>query len=290
VGTLTVTAPDGRSLEVDLGGPEDGDVVVHHTGTPQAGILFGGFVQVGAERGLRHLAYSRPGYASSDRKAGRTVADCASDVTAIVDQLGIERFFVVGVSGGGPHALACAALLGDRVSAAASIAGIAPRDAEGLDWLAGMGAENVEEFAAADAGEEELRAWMEEHGAELVTAAGPELHAALGDLLSDVDKSVLTGEFAEYLVETARRGLANGVWGWFDDDLAFCRDWGFGVASMGCPVSIWQGVQDRFVPYAHGEWLASHVAGAHAELHPEHGHLSLALGAYGEILDWLLAA
>ncbi|HKO27672.1 MAG TPA: alpha/beta hydrolase [Solirubrobacteraceae bacterium] len=287
--SLTVTAPDGRALEVDLNGPEDGDLVVHHTGTPQAGILFSGFVQAGAERGLRHVAYSRPGYASSDRQPGRTVADCTSDVTAIADQLGVERFFVVGTSGGGPHALACAALLGDRVKAAASIAGVAPRDAEDLDWMAGMGAENVEEFGAAEAGEEDLRAWLEDHGAEFAKATGPELHAALGDLLSEVDKSVLTGEFAEYLAQSARRGLEHGVWGWFDDDLAFCREWGFDLASMACPVSIWQGGQDRFVPYAHGEWLASHVAGADAQLHAAHGHLSLAIGAYGDVLDWLLA-
>jgi pimeloyl-ACP methyl ester carboxylesterase len=153
-----------------------------------------------------------------------------------------------------------------------------------------MGAENIEEFGAAEAGEKELSAWMEAHSGEFAKATGPELHAALGGLLSEVDKSVLTGGFADYLAESARRGLEAGYWGWFDDDLAFCRDWGFDVGSMGCPVSIWQGGKDRFVPYAHGEWLAGHVGGAHAELHPEHGHLSLGLGAYGDILDWLLSA
>jgi pimeloyl-ACP methyl ester carboxylesterase len=286
---LELAGPLGRAIEVELAGPDDGEVLILHTGTPQAGTLFGPLVEAGAGRGLRHLAYSRPGYAGSQRHRGRTVADCAADVVAIVDQLRVEHFFVVGWSGGGPHALACAAVLGDRVRAAATIASIAPRDADGLDWLAGMGAENVEEFSAADAGDAQLLSYLEQHGAGLARATGGELHAALGDLLSEVDTSVLTGDFADYLADSSRRGLANGLWGWFDDDLALCRDWGFDLGAIGCPVSIWQGGQDRFVPYAHGEWLASHVPDARPELYPEHGHLSLGLGAYGDILDRLLA-
>lgn len=283
-----LTGPQGRVLEVELDGPADGEVVMLHTGTPQAGTLFGPLVEAGAERGLRHLAYSRPGYAGSQRHQGRTVADCAADVTAILDQLRIGRFFVLGWSGGGPHALACAALLGDRVGAAGTIAGVAPLDADGLDWLAGMGAENIAEFAAAAAGDAQLLSYLEEQAAELAGATGGELEAALGDLLSEVDKGVLTGEFADYLAESARRGLENGPWGWFDDDRAFSRDWGFDLGAIECPVSIWQGGQDRFVPYAHGEWLASHVSGARPELYPDQGHLSLGLGGYGDILDRLL--
>jgi pimeloyl-ACP methyl ester carboxylesterase len=285
-----VTTPDGRMLELELDGPEDGDVVFLHTGTPGAGTLFAPLVQAGAERGVRHIAYSRPGYASSDRHPGRTVADCAADVIAIADQLGIDRFFVIGWSGGGPHALACATLLGNRVIAGATIASVAPRDAEGLDWLAGMGEENIEEFGAAEAGNEPLSAFLTQMGSQLAQASGSDLHAGLGDLLSEVDKSVLTGEFAEYLADGIRRGLASGIWGWFDDDLAFMRNWGFDLGAIDVPVTIWQGEQDRFVPFAHGQWLAKHVRGARSELHPEHGHLSLAVASYGRILDGLLAS
>ncbi len=285
----TVTTPDGRTLELELDGPDEGDVVFLHTGTPGAGTLFAPLVQAGAERGLRHIAYSRPGYASSDRHPGRTVADCAADVSAIADQLGIDRFFVTGWSGGGPHALACATLLGDRVIAGATIAGVAPRDAEGLDWLAGMGEENIEEFGAAEAGDEPLSAFLTQMGSELAQTSGSDLHAGLGDLLSEVDRRVLTGEFAEYIAESFRRGLASGIWGWFDDDMAFMRNWGFNLDKIDVPVTIWQGEQDRFVPFAHGQWLAQHVRGARAELHPEHGHLSLAVASYGRILDGLLA-
>jgi pimeloyl-ACP methyl ester carboxylesterase len=169
---LQIDGARGR-LDVELGGPDDGQVVVFHTGTPSAGTLFASMIDAGSERGLRHVVYSRPGYGTSQRAAGRSVGDCALDVAAIADALGIERFFTVGWSGGGPHALACAALLPERVIAAATIASVAPRSAEGLDWLAGMGQENLDEFAAAEAGEEQLLAFLEPARAELVSAAGP---------------------------------------------------------------------------------------------------------------------
>jgi pimeloyl-ACP methyl ester carboxylesterase len=288
VDRLQVPGPGGR-LDVEVGGPQDGQALVFHTGTPGAGMLFPPLVDLGAERGLRHVVYSRPGYGSSDRCPGRSVADCASDVAAIADALGIERFFTAGQSGGGPHALACAALLPERVIAAATIAGVAPRFAEGLDWLDGMGQENHDEFAAAEAGEEELLAYLEPYRVQMMSATGTELSAVLGDLVSDVDRRVLTGPYADYLADTGRAGLARGVHGWLDDDMAFIRDWGFDLEDVSRPVTIWQGAQDRMVPPAHGEWLAAHVPGARAQLLSEHGHLSLALGHYGELLDDLIA-
>ncbi len=286
---MTVATSGGRKLEVELAGPTDGRVLVFHNGTPTAGRLFARHVEAGAERGLRHVTYSRPGYARSERHAGRTIADGAEDVRAIIDALGAERVFVVGASGGGPHALACAALLGERVVATATFGGVAPWGAEGLDWLAGMGAENQEEFAAALAGEAELRAYLEREGPQLAGASGPELYAALGDLVSEPDRAALTGDYAAYLADCVKAALEPGVWGWFDDDLAFLRSWGFDLHAIATPVTIWQGEQDRFVPSAHGEWLGQHVGSARLELRPEHGHLSLHLDAYGEVLDDLQA-
>jgi pimeloyl-ACP methyl ester carboxylesterase len=288
VDRLQIAGARGR-LDVEVGGPEDGQALVFHTGTPSAGTIFAPLLDVGADRGIRHVVYSRPGYGNSARCAGRTVADCALDVAAIADALGIERFFTVGRSGGGPHALACAALLPERVIAAATVAGVAPRLAEGLDWLDGMGQENLDEVAAAEAGEEQLLAFLEPATAELMSATGSELHAALGDLLSDADRSVLSGQFADYLADATHAGLEHGFYGWLDDDMAFMRDWGFELGEVSGPVTVWQGAQDRFVPFAHGEWLAAHVPGAQAQLLPEHGHLSLALAFYGEILDNLIA-
>jgi pimeloyl-ACP methyl ester carboxylesterase len=287
--TRLIATPDGRQLEVELRGPESGAVVLFHHGTPAAGNVPDDRVHAGAERGLRHVAYSRPGYAGSDRLAGRTVADCATDVATIADALGIERFYTLGHSGGGPHALACAALLEDRVIAAATIASIAPRVDDGLDWLDGMGEVNLEEFAAVDAGADELLAFLENTRSEFAVATSEQLSAAFGDLLSDVDRDAFSGDFAEFLAANTKSALRPGVWGWFDDDVACLGDWAFDRGAISRPVTIWQGRHDRFVPFAHGEWLANHVNGARAELREDGGHLSLATTSYGEVLDGLLA-
>jgi pimeloyl-ACP methyl ester carboxylesterase len=287
---LVLSGPGGRSLDVELAGPPDGLPLVLHTGTPGGGSLFASHVALAQARGVRSVSYARPGYAGSDRAPNRRVADCAIDVAAIADALGFERFYTVGTSGGGPHALACAALLGDRVIAASTIAGVAPYDATGLDWLDGMGAENVEEFGAAAAGEDELAEYLDPFVATLREASGADLAAGLGDLVSEVDRAALAGDFADYLARDIATGLAAGSWGWFDDDVAFLADWGVDLAAVRCPVTIWQGGEDRFVPRAHGVWLAQHVNGATAELREGHGHLSLQSAGFADVLDGLIAS
>jgi pimeloyl-ACP methyl ester carboxylesterase len=285
-----VRSSDGRRLIVQLAGPDEGDLVLFHTGTPDDGPLLTSFVEAGADRGLRHLSYSRPGYGDSDRLPGRRVADCAADVSAIVDALGIETFLTVGWSGGGPHALACASLLPDRARACATIASVAPYRAAGLDWLDEMGDENLAEFAAAEAGQDALRAYLEAEAETFSAVSADDVLSALGDLISDADQAALTGEFAEYVAAATRGALVTGIWGWFDDDMAFIEDWGFDLSSIEAPVAIWQGDDDRFVPFSHGRWLAENVSGADACLKAGEGHLSLAISAYGQILDQLTAA
>ena len=280
---------DGRTLEAIVAGPAGGTPVLMHHGTPgSAHDFWPPHLETATVRGLRLVEYTRPGSAGSARDEGRTVASCAADAAAVADALGAERFLTVGGSGGGPHALACAALLPDRVLAAATIAGVAPADAEGLDWLDGMGEENIEEFAAARAGPSELEAFMSRWATELQTVTGPQVLESLGGLLSPADAEVLTGAYADFAAAGIRHSLNAGIWGWFDDDLAIIGNWGFDLAEIAVPVSIWQGRDDRFVPPAHGEWLAEHVVGADAHLLEGHGHLSLALATFGEILDELL--
>lgn len=284
---LQVPLADGRGLEVVLYGPGDGVPVIVHHGTPGVAGLFETLVEAGAERGVRHIAYSRPGYGASTRHPGRSVADCAADVVAIADALGYERFHSVGGSGGAPHSIACAALLPDRVTSAAAIATPAPLDAEGLDWTAGMGTENVAEIAAVRGGDRELQQYLEAEaeGMEGVTAA--DIVALLGDVVCDADRRVMTGAYAEWLAQECRKSLAAGVWGWFDDDRALFRDWGFDLREIGAPLTLWHGAEDRFVPIAHSDWMAART-GAKAELRPDEGHLSLSISSYGEILDGLL--
>ena len=197
-----------------------------------------------AERGWRLVGYSRPGYGESSRQPGRTVADAAADVATILDALGHDRFVVLGWSGGGPHALACAALLPDRCAAAATLAGVAPYDGEGLDWTAGMGAENVEEFMLAVTHPEQLWDVIEPQAPDLANLTGAQVAEMLSGLTDEVDRAALTGEFAEVLAANFRRAVVNGVGGWHDDDLAFARPWGFDLTAITVPVSVWQGAHD----------------------------------------------
>lgn len=288
---IELEAHDGRRLEAVVAGPEGGMLVLMHHGTPgSAGELWPPHVVEAAARGLRLACYSRPGYAGSERDAGRVIASCVADVAAVADALGAPRFLTVGGSGGGPHALACAAELGDRVLAAAAIAGVAPAHADGLDWLAGMGDENLEEFAAANEGPAALETFINRWAAELRQITGDGVLASLGDLVSPPDAAVLTGAYAEHAAAGLRNSVSTGIWGWLDDDLAHVGDWGFALDEIEVPVSIWQGRQDRFVPPAHGEWLAGAVPTATQHLLDEHGHLSLALAHFGPILDELVAS
>jgi pimeloyl-ACP methyl ester carboxylesterase len=284
---LSVSAADGRRLEVVLAGPPEGMPLFSHHGTPGAAEMFDPLVAVGAERGFRHITYSRPGYGGSDRLPGRTVAACIGDVVAVADALGYDRFYSAGGSGGGPHSIACAALLPDRVIAAASISSPAPVGAEGLDWTAGMGEENVAELAAAQSSDHEFEAYLEQQAKSVEGVSAEQIVALLGDVVSEVDRRALSGALGEFMVRETDHALSTGVWGWFDDDRAILRDWGFDFSGICAPLALWHGGQDRFVPIAHGEWLAAHLP-AEAHLLPEQGHLSLALSSYGEILDSLL--
>jgi pimeloyl-ACP methyl ester carboxylesterase len=287
---MELTSSDGRVLNVYVQGPDDGTPLISHHGTPGAGVPMPSFVSAAAERGLRWVSYSRPGYGDSTRVEGRDVADCVRDVAEIADRLGADRFFTSGGSGGGPHTLACAALLPDRVRGCAAIACPAPWGAEGLDWLAGQGPENVEEFGAALEGSEALEAYLTKESKELAGVGDPqELIDAFGTgLLPDVDRAAITGEFATTLIASTKRAVTNGVWGWFDDDMAFLRAWGFSLDAITVPVALWQGKQDKMVPFAHGEWMAAHVPGARPRLLEDHGHLSLAVSSFPQILDDLL--
>jgi pimeloyl-ACP methyl ester carboxylesterase len=284
-----LVVPDGRTIEFAATEGADRDLLIFHHGTPGSGDIFGEAAETAAAHGFRVASYSRPGYAGSSRDEGRTVADCAADSAAMADHLGADHFYTVGASGGGPHALACAALLPGRVRSCATIAGVGPYDAPDLDFLEGMAPENHEEFGAALAGGSVLQTYLESVDEAFSAVSGPDLAVALGELVSDVDRAVLTGDYADFLARSFHRATENGIWGWFDDDLAFTREWGFELSSISVPVTVWQGAKDMMVPYRHGEWLAANVAGATAELRPEHGHLSLALAHLGAILDGLRA-
>lgn len=284
-----VSTSDGRILAVRDHGPDDGRPVLVHNGTPNSRLLPPDEVARSQAAGVRLISYDRPGYGGSDRQEGRTVADCAQDVRAIAAGLGIGRLPVWGISGGGPHALACAALLEDLVPAVGVLASPAPWGAEGLDYFAGMGELNVEDTKLYFTDRPAARAKCEADRREMLDLSADDLYAYLQTLLSPVDAAVLTQGLAEYLVQSTRSGMAPGWEGWWDDGVAMNEPWGFAVESIRTPVLLRHGRQDRFVPFGHGEWLAARIPGVDARLTDDDGHLTLTERHLGQLHEWLLA-
>jgi pimeloyl-ACP methyl ester carboxylesterase len=220
-------------------------------------------------------------------EAGRTFGDAAADARAIAAALGIERLAIWGISGGGPHALACAALAPELVAAAASLASVMPYGADGVDYLEGMGEANVADFGAVLEGEDAIRPLLERDAVAMRDGGADGVKQALATLLSPVDEAALAA-MGDFLHENIELGLRPGVDGWLDDNLAFVADWGFDPAAIETPLLLLHGVEDRFVPPTHFEWLAGRVPAAEARLEPTHGHLSLISELVGEVHAWLV--
>jgi pimeloyl-ACP methyl ester carboxylesterase len=284
-----VQLPDGRRLDVRVSGPADGLPLVFHHGTPGAATPIHALERAVHARGLRLVTTSRPGYGSSTRQPGRSVVDVVADTEAVLGALGAKRCVTMGWSGGGPHTMACGARLG-AAAAVLVVAGVAPYEADGLDWMAGMGEENIVEFSAAVAGEDQLRAYLLQQAELLRNIRATDIVASMQSLLPDVDRAALTGEFGEDVAASFREAVRTGVDGWLDDDLAFAKPWGFSLAEISVPTMIWQGNADLMVPFAHGQWLAARLPAASAHLEEGEGHLSVGLGKLDTMLDELVKA
>jgi pimeloyl-ACP methyl ester carboxylesterase len=252
---------DGRTLRVyDGGGPEaaDGITLVWLHGSPQTGAPLEPLLSAAAGRGIRLLSYGRPSYGGSSPHPGRKVASAAADVSQLADAFGVSRFAVIGYSGGGPHALACGALLAGRVAGVVSMAGLAPFT-EDFDWFAGMVSDGA------------LRAALAGREARARYAASAEFDE---DSFTPADWAALSGGWAS-LGEDAGRAAAAGPDGEIDDDVAFAAPWGFDVARIEAPVLLVQGGQDRIVPPSHADWLMSHCRRPQLWLRPDDGHVSI---------------
>jgi pimeloyl-ACP methyl ester carboxylesterase len=284
----TISLPDGRTLDIEVSGPAGGVPLVFHHGTPGSVTQVHAVQRAAHARGLRLVTFSRAGYGASTRQPGRRIVDAAADVEAVLGYLDARRCVVAGWSGGGPHALASGSRLRERVCGVLVIAGVAPYEAEGLDFLAGMGAQNVEEFGLAARGEQALRPYLEAAREELADADAAGVIDGLQTLLPPVDVAVLTDEFGEDMAANMREAVRLGVDGWLDDDLAFAAPWGFDVAEIAVPTFVWQGSEDLMVPYAHGQWLGAQLPGASVHLERGQGHLSLAIGGLDRMLDELV--
>jgi pimeloyl-ACP methyl ester carboxylesterase len=278
-----VTAPDGRTLAVEDAGDRGGRPVLVHVGSPGGRRLYGPRTLADAERRqLRLISYDRPGYGGSTPQPGRSMADCAADVRAICAALGIDRLAMWGLSGGGPHVLACAALLPDLVTAVASLASPAPYDADGLDWLAGFPAEAHEDVRLTFTDRTAARALFHREREEILAAPPAQVALDWQARSPGVSLALITDE-----VVSVQQALAPGIEGFWDDSVAQLTPWGFDVAQISIPVLLLHGAQDKAVPVSHGQWLATHIPGVEARFLDDEGH-SLREGHIENVHAWLI--
>jgi pimeloyl-ACP methyl ester carboxylesterase len=273
-----MVTPDARTLAFAVWGEPDGFPVLALHGTPGCRLERWPEEELYRRVGVCLVTHDRAGYGRSDRRRGRRVADEADDVLALADHLGFERFGVTGASGGGHHALACAALLPDRVVRVTCTVGPAPLGRPGLEqeeWLAGQDPANVQEFGWAIAGEAVLYPELERELAEMAARVAVDPASVLGEFdLSDADRAELARpERMQITRESIAEQAATGVDGWVDDDLATVAPWGFDVSRISVPTLIRYGATDVLVPPAHGEWLAANVPGCVVKVDDDAGHL-----------------
>ncbi len=277
----------GGHLAVDVSGDPSGVPVFflhgmpgsRHGPKPRPSVLY--------RLGVRLITYDRPGYGGSSRHKGRSVADAARDVATIADGLGLDHFAVVGRSGGGPHALACAALLGERVRRTAALMSVAPPDADGLDWFQGMTEDNTDAYTAAREDERTFARELRLRAKE-VKDDPDSILARLEKEMTEPDRfRVRDFALRQLLAQSYVEGLREGADGWIDDVLAICRNWRFDLDRIGGPVHLWHGVEDNFAPVAHAEWLAGRIPNSVLDVQDCAAHFA-AGDALMELLPWLI--
>lgn len=283
---MIVRTVDGRELLVALAGAESGPAVIFHHGWPACRLLPPEFAEAASARGFRLVSFDRAGYGGSSRLPGRRVADAAADTAAIADALGLASFSVWGFSGGGPHALACAALLPARVVAAVVVAGLAPFGSPGLDFCAGMGEASREEFAVARRGYDVYEPFVREAVANFLATPRGGGADGFDSLLSPPDLAFVRGPAADYLDTSGHEALHAGPDGWLDDGLAIVAPWGFDLTAVQASVLLLQGGLDLMVPPAHARAMARALPRRRLVLEPEEAHLTLGF-APERPLDWL---
>jgi pimeloyl-ACP methyl ester carboxylesterase len=270
-----VLTADGRVLHTyDVGPTERSNelVVLWQHGSPNTGAPPEPLFEPARSLGIRWIGYDRPSYGGSTPHPDATIATAAADSLQIADQLGIGRFTVFGHSGGGPRALACGALIPDRVVAAVSVSSPAPWPAPGLDYFAGMSDGGARELRAAARGRAELQ--------EVLAANEFDPESFI-----PADYAALEGSWSWFngIVAAA---TANGFDGMVADLVGAMAAWGFDPAAVSAPTLIMHGTADRMVPSSHSEWLAAHCPAAELRLQPGAGHISVLDSAPGA-LAWL---
>jgi pimeloyl-ACP methyl ester carboxylesterase len=283
----TVTAPDGRKLAYLERGAESGLPVFALHGTPGSRFVRHSDPTLYERHGVRWITYDRPGYGLSDSHLGRSVADAPADIAAIADALGLDRFAVVGASGGAPHALACGALLADRVIRVGAVVTPAPPDAEDFDFYEGLADVNVKEFNAAREGREAIEALLEPWVDQIRTDVDALIEELLTELPEIDRRRAAQPEQREIMRESWTEAVRQGSRGWADDDLAFAKPWGFDLEDVTVKTRVWQGELDVLTPRPHGEYVASRLPNGQFELLEGGGHFLDE--EWGVVLEWLTA-
>ena len=292
----SATTEDGRVLAWQDGGDPHGYPVIGLHGTPGCRLARVADDRVYADAGVRYVTTDRAGYGRSSRNHGRLVADEAADVAVVADALGLDTFAVSGGSGGGPHALAVAALLPDRVTRVASLAGLAPlattTGRHGLsraDWSECMDMSNLEELAWSLQGEAALQAGLRGRLEEMERSLVEDPSVLLGTEMSDSDRAFLADPgVAATFRAVIREAGRQGVMGWVDDSLAFVAPWGFEPADIRCPALVLYGLEDSTLNPRHGEWLASRLPDVTVVVEDKGGHMPLDFEReIAEVMTWL---
>ncbi len=284
--THEVKVPDGRILSVESLGDPDGEPVFLLHGTPgsRKGPRPRGIVLY--RLGIRLITYSRPGYPGSTRQFGRIVADAAQDVEAIADYFGIDQFSVVGRSGGAPHALACAALLNERVICTAALSSLAPCDAGGLDWIAGMAESNVQAYHDAEVDLEALIAALNDRAGHVRSNPEGLLKLLWPELVGHDKRAIGDMALRRIIAQVHVEALHDTVDGWIDDVLAMSRPWKVPLADITTPVKLWSGIDDVFSPVSHTYWLEKHISTAEPEIENGAAHFR-SVEVLPRILAWV---
>ncbi|MFF0519421.1 alpha/beta hydrolase [Actinomadura nitritigenes] len=285
--TTVVPAVDGRGLAVEEWGEPAGRPVFLLHGTPGSRLGPIPRPMVLYQLGIRLITFDRPGYGRSDRRIGRAVADVADDVRRIANTLELREFAVLGRSGGGPHALACAALLPGRARRVAALVGLAPAQAEGLDWFEGMAASNTREYLAVRRQGPLVSARLRSV-ADRIRADPAQYVADLSAELTQSDRRVVSDAgMRRMLLETFAEAFRTSADGWIDDLLAFCAPWGFELGEIVVPTMLWHGANDTFSPAGHSRWLADRIPTSTVVVQPGSAHFG-AFDVLPDVLTWLV--
>lgn len=275
---------DGRTLCVDSNGDSLGRPILFFHGTPGSRLVTHELPEQAASMNVRLLSYDRPGYGQSSPQPDRTFADCVTDVVRIADSLEIGRFAVLGSSGGGPFALATAALLPDRVTAVATLCGLGPLADRGFDPWAGMTPAREAEFRVFFADPSQFRSYLEQMRERYVALTDERIVAQHASATIAANLSL---DYFQSVMAQIRLGLAPGIEGMWEDNCASFSTWGFDLKSIRVPTQVWHGMADESVPYQHAVWLAENIPAAELHLVEGEGHLSLSANHRPEAMCWL---